>query len=312
MVNGVEENLKVAILGAGGFIGQNLARKLIVDGHEVTLFVRKSRPAGGASLGREIIFDFSRLTGMSELLNSFDTVYHLVSSTNPSKSANSSRLDAQENLMASLDLMEILKDNPATRLVFVSSGGAVYGAPETVPITEGHATNPISFYGVSKLSVEKYLHAYSVSANLNYIVMRLSNPFGPGQVNTKGQGLIPTIIESAILNKPLVIWGDGGSIRDYLYIDDAVDGLSRAIFHKGKDSVFNIGSGLGTSVLELIAHIEEITGKEIALEFQPRRAFDAPANVLDISLAKSVLSWNPKTPIRDGLEATVHWHQMRL
>ena len=304
--------MKVAILGAGGFIGQNLAQKLNLDGHEVTTFVRESRLAEPDRLGREIIFDFSKLAGMSELLNSFNTIYHLVSATNPYKSSNSSRFDAQENLMASLDLMEILKDNPATRMVFVSSGGAVYGVPETVPIGENHRTNPVSFYGVSKLAIEKYLYAYSVSTNLNYVVMRLSNPFGPGQINTKGQGLVPTIIESALLDKPLPVWGDGSSIRDYLFIDDAIDGLSRAISHECKSSLFNIGSGLGHSVLELVAHIEDITGKKISLEFQPRRAFDAPSNVLDISLARSELSWRPKTSLRQGLEETVRWNKIRI
>jgi UDP-glucose 4-epimerase len=304
--------LRVAVLGAGGFIGQNLVQTLILDGHEVTSFVREPRLGDRTQIGKEVVFDFLKLNQMGDVLNSFDAIYHLVSSTNPLNSSNSSRVDAQENLMASLDLMEMLKGNSATRLVFVSSGGAVYGAPETVPITEGHATNPVSFYGVSKLAIEKYLHAYSVSTELNYVVMRLSNPFGPGQVNSKGQGLIPTIIESAVLNKPLSVWGDGTSIRDYIYIGDAVAGLSRAMSYNGKKSLFNIGSGFGTSVLELVAHIEEITGKEISLEFQPKRAFDAPVNVLDISLAKSELSWGPKTKLLEGLEATVRWNEMRI
>ena len=304
--------MKVAILGAGGFIGQNLARKLILDGHDVTSFVRRPQSGEPTKQGREIVFDFSHLIGMSDLLNSFDAIFHLVSSSNPSKSANSARFDAQENLIASLELMEILKDNPSTRLVFVSSGGAVYGVPETVPISESHATNPVSFYGVSKLAIEKYLYAYSVSSNLNYVVMRLTNPFGPGQVNSKGQGLVPTIVESALLDKPLHIWGDGSSIRDYLYIDDAVDALSSAISYEGKSSLFNIGSGIGKSILELVARIEEITGKKISLDFQMHRPFDAPANVLDISLAKSELSWNPRTELRQGLEETVRWNEMRI
>jgi UDP-glucose 4-epimerase len=304
--------LKVAILGAGGFIGRNLAKKLIVDGHDVVSFVREIKPQDRGDLGREIAFDFSDLANISESLNSFDTVFHLVSSTNPSKSASSSKFDAQENLMASLDLMEILKGNPATRLVFVSSGGAVYGVPESVPISEQHSTNPVSFYGVSKLAIEKYLYAYSVSNRLNYVVMRLSNPFGPGQVNTKGQGLIPTIVESALLNKPLTVWGNGSNLRDYLYIDDAVEGLSLAMSHGAKGSLFNLGSGFGTSVLELVAHIEEITGKKIALEFKAQRPFDVPSNVLDVSLAKSELAWVTKTELRHGLEKTVQWNEMRI
>jgi UDP-glucose 4-epimerase len=304
--------LKVAILGASGFIGQNLAKKLVLDGHDVTSFVREVKPRALRDFGHEIAFDFSDLANICEPLDSFDTVFHLVSSTNPSKSASSSRYDAQENLLASLDLIEILKDNPATRLVFVSSGGAVYGVPESVPISEQRLTNPVSFYGVSKLAIEKYLYAYSVSNQLNYVVIRLSNPYGPGQVNTKGQGLIPTIIESALLNKPLTVWGDGSNLRDYLYIDDAIEGFSLAMSHDGKGPLFNLGSGFGTSVLELVAHIEEITGKMISLEFKAQRPFDVPSNVLDVSLAKSELAWVPKTELRHGLEKTVQWNEMRI
>ena len=304
--------MKIGILGAGGFIGQKLAHKLTLDGHEVTSFVRKSQSKDQITLAREVIFDFSQLAEISELLNSFDTVFHLVSSTNPSKSSNGSRFDAQENLIPSLDLMEILKDNPATRLVFVSSGGAVYGVPQTVPISEKHATNPVSFYGVSKLAVEKYLHAYSVNSRLNYLVTRVSNPFGPGQINLKGQGLVPTIIESALLNKTLTVRGDGSSVRDYLYIDDAVDALSRTVLYSGQELLFNVGSGRGTSILELVSLIEEITEKKISLEFEPQKAFDAPENVLDISLAKSELSWSPRTELSEGLRATIVWNEERV
>ncbi len=304
--------MRVAVLGASGFLGKNLAQSLILDGHEVTSFVREKTSTPGVDLGRQVAFDFSSLHEISETLNSFDSVVHLVSSTNPARSSHGPRVDAQENLLSSLDLMEILKDNPSVRLVFVSSGGAVYGVPEVVPISESHSTNPVSFYGVSKLAIEKYLHVYSNSNKLNYVVLRLSNPFGPGQVNTKGQGLVPTIIESALLGRKLSVWGDGTNVRDYIYVDDAVDALKRAILHEGQGALFNIGSGQGASILQIVAQVEEITGKSVTLAFQPARAFDSPVNVLDVSLAKDVLSWTPATGLREGLEKTVVWNQKRL
>lgn len=304
--------MRVAVLGASGFIGKNLTQSLILDGHEVTSFVREKYSTPGFDLGRQVSFDFSSLSEISETLNSFDSVVHLVSSTNPAKSAHGPRADAQENLLSSLDLMEILKDNASVRLVFVSSGGAVYGIPEVVPISESHSTNPVSFYGVSKLAIEKYLHVYSTSSKLNYVVLRLSNPYGPGQINTKGQGLVPTIIESALLGKELSVWGDGTNVRDYIYVDDAVDALKKAILHEGRGSLFNIGSGQGASIMQIVSQVEEITGKPVALAFQRARAFDSPVNVLDVSLAKDFLSWIPTTGLREGLGKTVVWNQNRL
>jgi UDP-glucose 4-epimerase len=249
--------LKIAILGASGFIGKNLASTLVLGGYDVTSFVRTVDPSVGVEFGNQVAFDFLNLRGISKLLNSFDSVVHLVSSSNPSSSSMGAISDAQQNLMSSIDLMEILKDNSRVRLVFASSGGAVYGAPNSIPITESHPTNPVSFYGVAKLAIEKYLYAYSVSSKLNYVVLRFSNPFGPHQVNTRGQGLIPTIIQSAVTTKPLSVWGDGTNLRDYLYIEDAVSAIVRAIHHVGGDKLFNVGSGIGRSVLELVSEIEK-------------------------------------------------------
>jgi UDP-glucose 4-epimerase len=236
----------------------------------------------------------------------------MVSSTNPSSSVGSAVIDAQQNLMSSLELIEVLKGNQEVKLVFVSSGGAVYGHPLSLPITESHPTNPVSFYGVGKLAVDKYLHAYAVNSHLRYTTLRLSNPFGPHQVNTRGQGLIPTIIESALLGKKMTIWGDGNSTRDYVFVDDAAQAVLQTLLYSGDNKTFNIGSGVGTSILDLISHVERITGKRVPLEFEKSRVFDAPANVLDVSLAKDLLSWSPSTSLIDGLEKTIRWNQERL
>ena len=304
--------MRVAILGASGFLGRNLASRLVLSGYEVTSFVRSTDPSLGAEIGNQVVFDFANLQDISESLNSFDSVVHLVSSSNPSSSSMGPVSDAQQNLMSSIDLMEILKDNPRVRLVFASSGGAVYGSPAFSPITEAHSTHPISFYGVAKLAIEKYMYAYSVNNKLNYVVLRFSNPFGPHQVNTRGQGLIPTIIESALEEKTLTVWGNGTNLRDYLFVEDAVSAVISAIHYTGEGKLFNIGSGVGRSILELVSNIETIIGKSIDMQFLPPRSFDAATNVLDISLAEKSLGWSPATPFSDGLEKTVLWNQLRL
>ena len=304
--------MRVAVLGANGFIGRNLVPGLILEGHDVVSFVRKKVTEIGAPVGEQVVFDFFNLKKVGSLLCTFDLVIHLASSSNPSSSSRNARIDAEQNILGSLDLMEILKDSPGTKLVFVSSGGAVYGSPEALPISESHATNPISFYGVTKLAIEKYLYAYNKSYGLDYTVLRLSNPFGPYQINTKGQGIVSTIIESALLNQELQIWGDGRNIRDYLFVGDAVEALLKGVSYVGEERLFNIGSGVGTTLIELLEVVGEITNKSIEVDFLPARPFDSPANVLDISQARSSLFWGPSTSLRDGLEKTVAWNRIRL
>jgi UDP-glucose 4-epimerase len=211
-----------------------------------------------------------------------------------------------------LDLFEILRANPKCKLIFASSGGAVYGIPKNLPISEAHETNPVSPYGVSKLAIEKFLFSYSSQHGLDYTIIRLSNPYGPGQLNLRGQGLIPTIIEGGLTGQPVNIWGDGTSERDYLFIDDAVEAFSKALTYKGSERIFNVGSGAGTSILNLVSEIEGLLHLPIKLKFEQRRPSDPLVNILDVALAKEVLGWIPSTSLGDGLQKTVEWNRKRL
>jgi len=304
--------MRIAILGASGFIGKNLAHRLILEKHEVVSFVRDGDALEGFGLGELIEFDFLNLAKVADLLQGFDSVVHLVSSTNPATSALRPRADVSENLLGFLDLMEILKRSTKTRLTFVSSGGAVYGVPNTLPIGEGHSTNPVSAYGAVKLAIEKFLHVYNLEFGLDYRILRLSNPYGPHQVNAAGQGLVPTIIERAIRKEPLTVWGDGSNVRDYLFVEDAVSAITKSLVDTSEHKIFNIGSGKGTSILDLVHEVEELLGESIQVNFEAKRFSDAPSNVLDISLAQEVLGWTPQTALKDGLSKTIKWNRDRL
>ena len=305
--------MKIAILGASGFIGRHLTRKFAKDGHEVFCLVRELASEEVLEGAKQIRFDLAEISSEAKtVLLTCDVVMHLVSTTNPGNSVLSPRKDVSDNILGSLDLFEILRANPKCKLIFASSGGAVYGIPKNLPISEAHETNPVSPYGVSKLAIEKFLFSYSSQHGLDYTIIRLSNPYGPGQLNLRGQGLIPTIIEGGLTGQPVTIWGDGTSERDYLFIDDAVEAFSRAVTYKGSERIFNVGSGAGTSILNLVSEIEGLLHLPIKLSFEQRRPSDPLVNILDVALAKDVLGWTPGTSLGDGLQKTVEWNRKRL
>ena len=304
--------MKVAILGAASFIGMHVAKIIRSSGAQVSSFVREKVVDSVGDLGDQIEFDFHNLSSFSTLIPEFDVVIHLVSSSNPASSGFDPEGDIENNLIGSIRLLRILRANPSVKLIFASSGGAVYGNPVSVPILETHPTDPVSPYGVSKLAIEKHLYISRLEHGLDYRILRLSNPFGPGQVNKKGQGLIPTVIDRAISGESLTVWGNGSNTRDYVYIEDVVDAFMKAIEYSGKVRTFNIGSGIGSSTLDIVSEVSELTNKEIKVDFSPSRATDPPANVLDVGLAKSELNWEAKTSLRDGVQSSISWYLKRL
>jgi UDP-glucose 4-epimerase len=304
--------MKVAILGGASFIGKHLVNRFIRDGNEVTSFVRKKGIDKNTPIRNEVEFDFQDISSISKLLSRFDVVVHLVSSSNPASSRLDAKGDIQHNLFGTIDLLKTLENSPGTRLIFASSGGAVYGKPKSMPIAENHATDPVSPYGVSKLAIEKYLHISRLESGLDYKILRLSNPYGPLQVNNKGQGLIPTVIEKALKGESLTVWGDGFNTRDYVYIDDLEEAFVKAVEYTGDIRTFNVGSGVGSSVLEIVSAVSELIGSEMTIDFLPGRASDPSANVLDVRLASTELGWEPKTSLSEGLGMSVEWNRERL
>jgi len=204
-------------------------------------------------------------------------------------------------------LLERARRERIKNIVFVSSGGTVYGRPVRIPIDEDHPTEPLVSYGVVKLAVEKYLGLYHHLHGLSYRVVRLSNPYGPRQRAGGAQGAATVFLARVHGGKPIEIWGDGGVIRDYVFVSDAVDGILAAHEHAGTSGTYNIGSGSGTSLKDLVAAIQEVTKRKIDVRYTPGRAFDVPANVLDITRAKKELGWSPRTTLHEGLRRTWEW-----
>jgi UDP-glucose 4-epimerase len=299
------------VLGGGGFIGVNLCRRLASSGLRVRAFGRRC-------LFPEVLDgvewyqgDFSDAVALAAAIETYDVVFHLIHATTPHSANLDMAGDVQQNVMSSLALMDISRNLGVKRIVFVSSGGTVYGPTGQIPTPETASTQPITAYGISKLTIEKYLALYEHLHGLDYRVLRVANPFGPYQIPMKNQGIIATLVSHALRHERIEIWGDGSVVRDYIFVADVIDAMETAAADRGDGRIFNIGTGQGRSLREIIASIEVQMGRELDISWKPGRPIDVPASVMAIERARDVLGWTPKTPFEKGLEQTIEWWRSR-
>lgn len=297
------------ILGGAGFIGSHLAEALTAKGHAVTIFDRPNltRPAGLLADAR-IEWqegDFLNVDDLARSVPGSDVVFHLVSATLPKSSNDNPTYDVETNVIGTLRLLDIARTSGVKRIVFASSGGTVYGLPHTLPINETHSTEPLVSYGITKLAIEKYLHMYHALHGLDYCILRLANPFGERQRVGAAQGAVTVFLHQAWRGETIQIWGDGSVVRDYIYIKDAVRAFVKALDYCGSPRVFNIGSGRGLSLTQVLGAIQDLLGRPVAINYQHSRKFDVPANVLDITRARDLLGWAPAVSFADGLAFTL-------
>lgn len=295
---------RVLVIGSSGFIGTALCDQLLAKGYDVTGIDIKWVPESSL-LTRFVEHDYVTYPGIKSLIEDVSLIFHLSSSMIPVTSNKFPLRDIDENLKGTLNLLDVLKDFPEKRLVFVSSGGTVYGEAKYLPIRETHETNPLCSYGIVKLAIEKYINMYSRLYNLNYQIFRLSNPYGTKQLDNNGQGLIANLILRIQNNDTVTIWGDGTIIRDYIYIDDAIDAMLAGMNYEGEEKVFNLSYGKGYSTNKMIKIIEEILNKRATVNYIESRSFDVQANILDISKIRRCLNWSPKIGIGKGVEKTI-------
>ncbi|NNF06826.1 MAG: NAD-dependent epimerase/dehydratase family protein, partial [Candidatus Eisenbacteria bacterium] len=304
------------VLGGAGFLGSHLAEKLLQKGHAVRVFDRPNANRDNlAAVAGDVEFlggDFSNQTDLELALDGVKTVYHLISTTIPSTSNENPVYDVETNLVPTLHLLDASLRHKVDRIVFLSSGGTVYGKPETLPIQETHNTEPQVSYGLIKLTIERYLALYHRLHKLSSTIIRLANPYGPRQNPDAPQGAAAVFLGKAAQGKPIQIWGDGGVVRDYIYVDDAVRGVMAAANGPSSFAAYNIGSGVGVSLKELIEGIEKVSDRKLDVAYTHGRPFDVPANVLDISAAQRDLNWKPEVGLEDGLKRTWDWLRATL
>ena len=305
------DQLRCVVLGASGFIGINLCERLRGRTTELRAFGRH-RPADVLDAIAWIKGDFLNRETLSLAVRGADIVFHLVNATTPA-SANADMVnDLSQNVIGTLALLEICRAAGVKRVVFASSGGTIYGVPRRVPTPESEPCWPISAYGISKLSIERYLHLYEHHHGLEYRVLRIANPFGPYQTAASGQGVIAAFLRSVLTEEPVHIWGDGSVARDYLHVADVAAALEAAAVHTGPDRIFNIGSVVTRTLNEIVEAIEWATGRMARIDRQPSRGVDVPISCLDISLAVRALGWQPTTNFHEGLRLTSRWMESQL
>jgi UDP-glucose 4-epimerase len=296
------------VLGGGGFLGGHLVEALQAAGYEVRIFDRLPRRSSSmaAAAGTEWFEgDFGNRGDVAGALDGCDVAFHLVATTLPRTSNDDPVHDLESNLLPTVRFLDLALEHGLKRVVFASSGGTVYGPPSQVPVPETHPTRPLCSYGIHKLAIEQYLHMYQSLHGLEYCVLRLSNPFGERQRSDSSQGAVAVFLDSALRGDVVTVWGDGSAVRDYIYVGDVARAFCRAATYEAPAGVFNIGSGHGHSVNQLLAAIEELLDRPVPRRYVPGRPFDVPINVLDTALARTVLGWQPAVSFRDGLERTL-------
>jgi UDP-glucose 4-epimerase len=297
---------KVAVIGAGGFLGTNLARFLAPRVGDLRCYGRR-RAFPAALHGLSWVAGDLADAGLADTVAGCDVVVHLASSTTPGTADREIVADAEVNVMGSLRLMEHCVAGGVRRLVFISSGGVVYGIPAVIPTPESAPTDPITAYGAAKLAVEKYLEIFRRQHGLDYRILRVANVYGPYQTAEKGQGVVAAFLARALAEEPLEIWGDGQVVRDYVFISDVAEAIWAAMRHDGPHRVFNIGGGKGVNVLQVATAIEELIGHPLQKRFYPARPVDVPISVLDHSMATNELTWSPAVDLDQGLALALEW-----
>jgi UDP-glucose 4-epimerase len=297
------------VLGGGGFIGTNLCRRLVERGHRVRAFGRRCLFPDSLRGAEWVPGDFTDAVSVAAAIQSFDVVFHLVHATMPQAADLDMVGDVQNNVVPTIELLNLCRNLGVGRVVFVSSGGMIYGKAQQIPTPETAPTEPICAYGISKLAIEKYLALFDHLHGLDYRVLRITNPFGPYQVALKNQGVIAALIARALRGDPVEIWGDGSVVRDFVFVGDVVDALLAAAVDQAGERVFNVGSGQGRSLREVIAAIQQSLGVDLRIQWKPGRPLDVPVSVVAIDRAAHGLGWVPRTSFAEGLDRTIEWQR---
>jgi UDP-glucose 4-epimerase len=298
------------ILGGCGFIGRHVALTLARKGHDVVIADRVEPDfhfpkdmAGRISWQR---LEFAS-ADWDSLIRQAEVIHHYVWTSLPASANNNPLGDLSANVGATVALLEAVRLRGARRVIFASSGGTVYGRLLQCPVPETHPMMPTTAYGASKAAAEIYLGLYRSLHGVDCRVARISNPYGAGQVIARGQGAVTTFLHHAIHKLPIVIWGDGEIVRDYIHITDVADAVVNLALRPevSEFHTYNIGSGAGLSLNNIIAEMEKVLNQKLEVRRETGRTFDVPVSVLDISRAEQVLGWKPRLSFAEGIARTV-------
>lgn len=301
------------VVGANGFIGSHLVDELAHMGHEVTAFDRFSNQqvAYSAKDVIQLSGDFMNNADVGQAVRDQQFVFHFVSTTTPATAENDPTLDVRTNIASSIELLQQCVEAGVQKVSFASTGGAIYGdQPGHGAISEETAALPVSPYAIGKLAIEGYLRYFGRKYGLESVAFRISNPYGPRQRANKKQGVIPIFLNRLAEGLPLTVFGDGSMIRDYLYVEDAVRMIGETVGMATAHDVYNIGSGEGATLSELLAVIESVTGIEPEIETRPVPSTYVDRVVLDTKRFQDEFGYERFLSLQEGIAKT--WQQTMM
>jgi|UniRef100_A0A7V3RGE3 UDP-glucose 4-epimerase len=297
--------MNILVTGGAGFIGSHIVDAYINQGHNVVI-VDDLSTGDIKNINPKATFIKQNIINpeIEELFRifKFDVVNHHAAQINVRRSLEDPIFDAQVNIIGSLNLLNLTAKYKVKKFIFASSGGAIYGEPTKFPITEDFIPNPLSPYGVAKLTVEHYIRVFSQLYNFDYVILRYSNVYGPRQIPKSEAGVISIFINQILEDKECFVNGDGNQIRDYVFVGDVVRANLLAL--SSDSNFFNIGTGIETSVNDLLEILGQILDKEIKHQHRPPIPGEVFKNVLDFSKARRILNWTPEVDLKRGIEIT--------
>lgn len=297
----------ILLIGGAGFIGTNLLKSFIKN-NEYNIFVLETPFANVSKLEhlqkditifKGVLADYDLIQSIL-LDHNINIVFHLVSTLIPGSSYDDYKREFENIIFPTVRLMGLCAEK-SIKFIYFSSGGTIYGNNSHEKFVETDLREPISYYGLSKQIIEDSILFEHRRANLRYLIIRPSNPFGPGQSLNGVQGLIAVAIGKIMANEPLIIWGDGSSVRDYIYIDDLVEIMHELVHKDIENEVINVGSGIGYSINDVLLYLKNIAGEKLVVKYETSRSVDVSNVILDISKLQLFIDMNC-TSLEEGIK----------
>jgi len=306
--------MKVLVTGGAGFIGSHVVDALISAGYEVVvvddLSTGNLANLNPAATFYQVDIRSPQLAEVFEKERS-DYVDHHAAQMDVRRSIADPLFDAEVNVIGSINLIECCRRYGVKRLIYISTGGAVYGEPEYLPCDEAHPVNPICPYGASKHTVEHYLYMYQQNYGLDYIVLRYPNVYGPRQDPHGEAGVVAIFTGQMLAGGQVVINGDGEQQRDFVYVEDCAQANLMAMTSQNANQIYNLGYGRGTTVNEIFTTLKNITGYQLAATHGPAKVGETRQIYLDATKAQKELGWKPTVDLEEGLQRTADYFKRR-
>jgi UDP-glucose 4-epimerase len=297
----------ILLIGGSGFIGTALTRHLVAQGFNVSVVDRTGPHPEPVRRAAYYTGDLSDAPFIRPLLDRCQTIVHLASATTPTASADQATLEAETNILPTLRLIDYLRECSPRHLLFVSSGGTLYGDPESLPVPETAGIQPLSFHGAGKAALEHFFKVCARTSRHDVTILRPSNIYGPGQPLKAGFGVIRTMLEHLRRGTTMDIWGDGNVVRDYLFIDDMLDAVSKLVDLDDGSGTYNVGTGTGHSLNDVIAIAQRIANRNLSVRYHPQRIIDVQHIVLDCAELAARTQWRPRVTLDAGIRKAWTW-----